>query len=106
MKEKLQFPQAVRRIFCVLLALVMLVTVVAQPQETYAASKNPYYIRINRQQNCVTIYKLDKKGKYTIPVKAMACCFVLFEKENRGLQKSDIIVFLNTSVCVGVRSEI
>ena len=73
MKEKLQFPQAVRRIFCVLLALVMLVTVVAQPQETYAASKNPYYIRINRQQNCVTIYKLDKKGKYTIPVKAMAC---------------------------------
>ena len=73
MKEKLQFPQAVRRIFCVLLALVMLVTVVAQPQETYAASKKPYYIRINRQQNCVTIYKLDKKGKYTIPVKAMAC---------------------------------
>ena len=73
MKEKLQFPQAVRRIFCVLLALVMLVTVVAQPQETYAASKSPYYIRINRRQNCVTIYKLDEKGKYTIPVKAMAC---------------------------------
>lgn len=73
MKEKLQFPQAVRRIFCVLLALVMLVTVVVQPQETYAASTKPYYIRINRQQNCVTIYKLDEKGKYTIPVKAMAC---------------------------------
>lgn len=73
MKEKLQFPQAVRRIFCVLLALVMLVTVVAQPQETYAASKKPYYIRINRRQNCVTIFKLDEKGKYTIPVKAMAC---------------------------------
>ena len=60
MKEKLQFPQAVRRIFCVLLALVMLVTVVVQPQETYAASTKPYYIRINRQQNCVTIYKLDE----------------------------------------------
>ena len=55
MKEKLQFPQAVRRIFCVLLALVMLVTVVVQPQETYAASTKPYYIRINRQQNSVRL---------------------------------------------------
>lgn len=36
----------------------------------------------------------------------MASRFVLFEKENRGLQKSDIVVFLNTSVCVVVRSEI
>lgn len=32
-----------------------------------------YYIRINRQQNCITIYTKDQDGKYTIPVKAMIC---------------------------------
>ena len=33
----------------------------------------PYYIKINREQNCVTVYGLDKNGKYTVPVKAMTC---------------------------------
>lgn len=33
----------------------------------------PYYIKVNRQQNTVTIYALDKEGYYTEPVKAMVC---------------------------------
>lgn len=35
--------------------------------------KMPYEIRINKQMNCVTIYKPDKKGRYTKPYKSMVC---------------------------------
>ncbi len=40
---------------------------------TSAGTGYPYYIKVNKQQNCVTIYEKDKAGKYTIPVKAMTC---------------------------------
>lgn len=33
----------------------------------------PYYIKVNRLANCVTIYGKDEQGEYTIPVKAMVC---------------------------------
>ena len=33
----------------------------------------PYAIKINRQENIVTIYSLDSAGYYTVPVKAMRC---------------------------------
>lgn len=33
----------------------------------------PYYIKVNRLQNTVTIYALNDKGYYTVPVKAMIC---------------------------------
>lgn len=32
-----------------------------------------YLIKVNKQQNCVTVYEKDDKGKYTVPVKAMVC---------------------------------
>ena len=35
--------------------------------------KYPYYIKVNRQANCVTVYTYDENGKYTVPVKAMVC---------------------------------
>ncbi|MBC8544355.1 L,D-transpeptidase family protein [Bianquea renquensis] len=35
--------------------------------------KNPYIIKVNKKMNCVTIYGLDEKDEYTIPVKAMVC---------------------------------
>ncbi len=38
-----------------------------------AADQSPYYVKVNRLQNCVTIYGLDDKGGYTVPVKAMVC---------------------------------
>lgn len=70
MKTKSKFG----RFCCALFAALMLLTSVGVPTDTYAATnKHPYYIKINRRQNCVTVYKLDEKGKYTIPVKAMAC---------------------------------
>lgn len=33
----------------------------------------PYYIKVNRLANCVTIYGKDENGAYTVPVKAMVC---------------------------------
>jgi lipoprotein-anchoring transpeptidase ErfK/SrfK len=41
--------------------------------ESSVNSEYPYYIMVNRQENCVTIYGLDNNGAYTIPVKAMVC---------------------------------
>lgn len=40
---------------------------------TSAKTGSPYYIKVNKQQNCVTVYEKDKNGKYTKPVKAMTC---------------------------------
>lgn len=33
----------------------------------------PYYVKVNRQQNVVTVYALDEDGYYTVPVRAMVC---------------------------------
>lgn len=33
----------------------------------------PYYIKVNRKQNVVTVYALDDNGYYTVPIKAMVC---------------------------------
>lgn len=35
------------------------------------SSKLPYYIKVNRQENCVTVYTYDQNGEYTVPVRAM-----------------------------------
>jgi hypothetical protein len=62
------------RILCGILAvLVLFAGVILQQPDTVEASTSPYYIKVNRQQNCVTIYGKDSKGNYTVPVKAMAC---------------------------------
>lgn len=33
----------------------------------------PYYVKVNRVMNCVTVYKKDENGEYTVPYKAMVC---------------------------------
>ena len=38
----------------------------------------PYYIKINRQQNVITVYEPDENGEYTIPVKAILCSTGLY----------------------------
>lgn len=48
-------------------------------------SEFPYYIRINRKQNCITIYTLDEEGEYTIPYKAMICSTGLYNATPRGV---------------------
>lgn len=44
----------------------------------------PYYIRVNRKQNCITIYTQDKSGSYTVPYKAMICSTGLYNATPRG----------------------
>lgn len=44
----------------------------------------PYYIRVNRKQNCVTIYTQDERGEYTVPYKAMICSTGLYNATPRG----------------------
>lgn len=44
----------------------------------------PYYIKINRRQNCVTVYTSDENGEYTVPYKAMICSTGLYNATPRG----------------------
>lgn len=60
------------RTLCGMLAALMLFVSIGIPT-TAEAAQLPYYIKINRQQNCVTVYALDANGQYTKPVKAFAC---------------------------------
>ena len=62
-----------RKIAAGMLVLAMVLGTFLHTETCEAATKKNYYIKINRQQNCVTIYEQDEKGKYTVPVKAMAC---------------------------------
>ncbi len=46
----------------------------------------PYYIKVNRQANCVTVYVYDvDTGEYSIPVKAMVCSVGLNDKTPLGV---------------------
>ena len=51
------------------------------------SNKLPYYIKVNRQANCVTIYTLDEEENYTIPVKAMTCSVGLNNATPLGVSK-------------------
>lgn len=44
-----------------------------ETQTTLPSSEYPYLIKVNRIQNCVTIYTQDNSGEYTVPYKAMVC---------------------------------
>ena len=44
----------------------------------------PYYIKINRKQNCITVYTSDENGEYTVPYKAMICSTGLYNATPRG----------------------
>ena len=45
----------------------------------------PYYIKINRQQNVITVYESDENGEYTIPVKAILCSTGLYNATPKGV---------------------
>ena len=53
-------------------------------EEIAAEPELPYYIRINRKQNCITIYTMDEAGEYTVPYKAMICSTGLYNATPRG----------------------
>lgn len=44
----------------------------------------PYYIKINRMQNCITVYTPDENGEYSIPYKAMVCSTGLYNATPSG----------------------
>lgn len=58
--------------------------VVAQPA---TPAQKPYYIRVNREANCVTVYTYDEAGNYTVPVKAMTCSVGLNGNTPLGVSK-------------------
>lgn len=70
--EPMRLKKEILRKICGFLAVLVLVASTAWPV-TVEAARLPYFIKINRQQNVVTIYKLDSRGAYTVPVKAMTC---------------------------------
>lgn len=47
----------------------------------------PYYIAVNRQSNCVTVYTLDTEGYYTVPIKAMTCSVGTDNRTPLGISK-------------------
>ena len=48
----------------------------------------PYYIMVNRQANCVTVFGQDDNGEYTIPVKAMVCSVGVSDRTPTGTFKT------------------
>ena len=42
-----------------------------QKKPKLVSQENPYYIKINKRMNTVTVYGLDENGNYNVPVKAM-----------------------------------
>lgn len=45
----------------------------------------PYYIKINRQQNVVTVYEKDENGEYTVPARAILCSTGLYNATPKGV---------------------
>jgi len=48
-------------------------TEVTEEEKKSENNKTQYYIKVNYTANCVTVYKKDDSGNYTIPVKALIC---------------------------------
>lgn len=48
-------------------------TFIEQGNSQNQENTSKYYIKINNEMNVVTVYKKDKVGEYTIPIKAMIC---------------------------------
>lgn len=57
----------------IILSIATLMISFFSPLRTEATVDKPYYIKVNKQQNCVTVYGKDEKGYYTVPLRAMVC---------------------------------
>lgn len=56
-----------------LFSIIAVIVVMHNTVSIYADAEHPYYIKVNRTTNCVTIYERDASGNYTVPIKAMIC---------------------------------
>lgn len=54
-------------------------------EETEQEDLLPYYIKINRQQNVITVYEKDETGEYTVPVRAILCSTGLYNATPKGV---------------------
>lgn len=71
--RKPQKRQNMLKLSLILMLSVLIGLTVAQKQTASAATDYPYLIKVNRKMCTVTIYEKNKKGQYTVPVKAMLC---------------------------------
>ena len=55
-------------------------TEVSEPEEEF-----PYYVKINRQQNVITVYEKGESGEYTEPVRAILCSTGLYNATPKGV---------------------
>lgn len=62
----------IKKLVTCMAAVIFILCLTAMIKPAHADAAYTYKIRINKQQNCVTIYKLNDKGKYE-PYKAMVC---------------------------------
>ncbi|MDU6265771.1 MAG: DUF5011 domain-containing protein [Anaerocolumna aminovalerica] len=67
-KLKKRIPMMMLMIGCLIFSFAVMKVTTVSAKKDY-----PYYIKVNKQQNCITVYEKDKNGKYTVPVKAMTC---------------------------------
>lgn len=56
-----------------------------EAEEQEVEEEFPYYLKINRQQNVVTVYEKDETGEYTVPVKAILCSTGLYNATPKGI---------------------
>lgn len=54
-------------------------------EENEQEEEFPYYIKINRQQNVITVYEKDENGEYTEPVRAILCSTGLYNATPKGV---------------------
>lgn len=54
-------------------------------EETEQEEEFPYYIKINRQQNVITIYEKDETDEYTVPIRAILCSTGLYNATPKGV---------------------
>ena len=57
----------------------------AEKTENSTEAEYPYYLKVNRKENCITVYTLDENGEYTVPYKAMICSTGLYNGTPRGV---------------------
>ena len=55
------------------------------PEATEQEEEFPYYVKINRQQNVITVYEKDESGEYTEPVRAILCSTGLYNATPKGV---------------------
>lgn len=56
-----------------------------EPVETEKEEEKSYYIKINRQQNVITVYEKDENDEYTVPVKAILCSTGRYNATPKGV---------------------